>query len=900
MAECPGTPASGAAYRLGVDLGTTFTAAAVGDGGVPWVLGLGNRALQVPSVVFLGADGGFLVGEAAERRGTAEPDRLVREFKRRLGDKVPLMVGGVSVTAEELMGHLLRWVVEHAVERMGGPPSEVVLTYPANWGPFKISLLQEIVALAGLGTWRGCPEPVAAAAQYAASVRVAVGDRLAVYDLGGGTFDVCVLEKTEDGFAVLGSPEGVERLGGVDFDELVFGLVWESLGDKVAALDPDDEAVTVGLARLRRECVEAKEALSGDVDAVVPVSLPGLSTAVRITRSEFESLIRPSLEATMAGLSRALRSATVEATDLRAIVLVGGSSRIPLVGEMLQREFGVPTALDIHPKHDVALGAVRVGESGLSTGVGNASVAVPASGAAPAAAADATALAAGVGGDTTMPSSVDAPPEQSPGQFPPAEFRAGDLPADFQAGQPPPSFQPEQMAAEFQPGQSVPAGYPLEQGMPAGFSPGQGMPAEFPPGQGMPAEFQPDGFPPSQADQLAAPAQAPEGQPDLAGAAPGGGIPGAPAGGGSAVRRRPPIAALIIIAAAVVAGVLAGVGYVNLRDNLFTPGNPVTSASSVDSPTEEASSTDTESPSTTPTDEVPTLPRSEPLTETQMLVPVLIDGAYDIYLGDTDSDAPVRPLIEAAGNDTNPSLSPDRATMIYSHDGRLRVAAVDGSDSRDLFDPVPDECAKTMTRPAWDPSDPTRIVTACQSADGTWGLYVIRLDGAILKKLSEGDDKVGDPGYSPDGAQVVFWAAPADSGFDGGELFIADADGDGKPRRLTKSTATRHDADPAWSPNGDAIAFRRREKTNSDVYVVPADASQSPNALADSSADEQDPSWSPAGDEIAYKSIEESSDWPDSTLDRVWLMDSDGDGKRVLWTEDVRLLAQTAPAWTSR
>jgi molecular chaperone DnaK len=860
MAEGPATPASGAAYRLGVDLGTTFTAAAVGDGGVPWVLGLGNRALQVPSVVFLGADGGLLVGEAAERRGTAEPDRLVREFKRRLGDRVPLMIGGVSVTAEELMGHLLRWVVEHAVERMGGPPSEVVLTYPANWGPFKISLLQEIVALAGIGTWRGCPEPVAAAAQYAASVRVAVGDRLAVYDLGGGTFDVCVLEKTEDGFAVLGSPEGVERLGGVDFDELVFGQVWDSLGEKVAALDADDEAVTVGLARLRRECVEAKEALSGDVDAVVPVSLPELSTAVRITRSEFESLIRPALEATMAGLSRALRSASVEAKDLRAIVLVGGSSRIPLVGEMLQREFGVPTALDIHPKHDVALGAVRVGESGLSTGVGSTSAAVPASGPAPAAAAATALAAAAQGHDTTMPRPLQAPPEQG-----------------------------------------MPAEFPPEQGMPAEFPPGQGMPAEFSPGQGMPAEFQPNGFQ-SQPDQFGAPAQALEGPPHLAEGMPGGGPPiaSAPGGGGAAIRRRPPIAALIIAAAAVVAGVLAGVGYVNLRGSPSTHSNPESSTSSVDSPTEETSSTDTEAPSTTPTDEVPTLPRSEPLTDTQMLVPVLIDGAYDIYLGDTDAEGPVRPLIEAGGNDTNPSLSPDRATMIYSHDGRLRVAAVDGSDSRDLFDPVPDECAKTMTRPAWDPSDPSRIVAACQSADGTGGLYVIRLDGTVLKKLSKGGDKVGDPGYSPDGAQVVFWAAPADSGFDGGELFIANADGKGKIRQLTTATATRHDADPAWSPNGETIAFRRREKTNSDVYVVTADGSESPRALADTPADEQDPSWSPAGDEIAYKSIASSPDWPDSTLDRVWLMDGDGDGKRVLWTEDVRLLAQTAPAWTSR
>jgi molecular chaperone DnaK len=444
----------------------------------------------------------------------------------------------------------------------------------------------------------------------------------------------------------------------------------------------------------------------------------------------------------------------------------------------------------------------------------------------------------------------------------------------------------------------MPAESPPGQGMPAESPPEQGMPAEFPPGQGMPAEFQPEGFPPSQPDQLAAPAQAFEGSPNLAGSVPGGGIPGAPApGSGSPVLRRPPLAALIIVAAAVVAGVLAGFGYVYLRGNPFTPANPVTSILPTDSPTDEPSSTPSETAST---DEEPTLPRSTPLTDTQMLVPVLIDGAFDIYLGDTDAEAPVRPLVEADGNDTNPSLSPDRATMIYSHEGRLRVAAADGSDARDLFDPVPDECAKSMSRPAWDPSDPTRIISACQDADGTSGLYVIRLDGTVLKKLSEGDDRVGDPGYSPDGSQVVFWAAPVDSRFDGGELFIADANGDGKPRQLTKSTATRHDADPAWSPNADAIAFRRREKTNSDVYVVAADGSQSPRALADSSADEQDPSWSPTGDEIAYKSIEESSDWPDSTLDRVWLMDSGGDGKRVLWTKGVRLLAQTAPAWTNR
>ena len=191
--------------------------------------------------------------------------------------------------------------------------------------------------------------------------RVAPGDRVAVYDLGGGTFDACVLEKTDTGFRALGTPEGVEHLGGVDFDAAVLGHVLGALGANAAALDPEDPAVTTGLARLRRDCVEAKEALSTDVDTLVPVALPGLSTTVRVTRAEFELMIRPALAETLAAMGRALQSARVEASTLRGILLVGGSSRIPLVSELLTREFMVPTALDAHPKHDVALGSVRVG-----------------------------------------------------------------------------------------------------------------------------------------------------------------------------------------------------------------------------------------------------------------------------------------------------------------------------------------------------------------------------------------------------------------------------------------------------------------------------------------------------------------------------------------------------------
>lgn len=348
-------------YRVGVDLGTTFTAAAVANGQPPTMVGLGNRALQIPSVLFLAPDGQLMCGESAERRGLAEPDRVVREFKRRIGDSVPILVAGSPYSAQSLTARLLRHVWLTTRDRMGSAPDEVVLTHPANWGPYKLELLDQVASIADVGPVIRCPEPVAAAAQYAAQNKVDIGSTIAVYDLGGGTFDACVLSETANGFELVGVPEGIEHLGGIDFDEALFQNAIGLLGSRIEQLDPDDPQTTLGLNRLRRDCVDCKEALSSDVDAVLPVALPGLSTTLRFTRSDFEGLIRPALEETMDAMARALRSADVTPDRLSAIVLVGGSSRIPLVGELVQQRFGIPTALDTHPKHDIALGAVQFG-----------------------------------------------------------------------------------------------------------------------------------------------------------------------------------------------------------------------------------------------------------------------------------------------------------------------------------------------------------------------------------------------------------------------------------------------------------------------------------------------------------------------------------------------------------
>ncbi len=363
-------------YALGVDLGTTYTAAAVRVDGRAQIVRLGSRRAEIPSLVFMREDGVVLVGDAAERRGADEPVRLAREFKRRLGDPVPVLVGGSPYSAHALMARVLEHVYRTVVRQQEGPPSIVCVTHPANWGPYKRELLTQAVQMADVPDVQLRPEPEAAAVQYAAQERVRPGEIIAVYDLGGGTFDAAVLRKTDTGFEVLGEPAGIEQLGGVDFDEAVLNHVMEVLGSRVDGLDPEDPAVREALVQLRRDCVTAKEDLSDDTEVLVPVALPSLHTRVRLNRSEFEAMIGPVLVETTQALRRALRSAEVSAGDLRSILLAGGSSRIPLVSEVLSTQFERPLALDGDPAHNVALGAALA--AGVASAPRRAAVRAPA------------------------------------------------------------------------------------------------------------------------------------------------------------------------------------------------------------------------------------------------------------------------------------------------------------------------------------------------------------------------------------------------------------------------------------------------------------------------------------------------------------------------------------------
>ncbi|PZS29602.1 MAG: hypothetical protein DLM61_12585, partial [Pseudonocardiales bacterium] len=349
-------------YWLGIDVGTTFTAAAIcrqeaGRPGVPEVVGLGTRSTAVSSVLYLAPDGQIVVGEAAERRAVTDPDRVVREFKRRIGDEVPMVVGGRAHAAPEIAAMVLGWVIERVAAREGGPAAGIVVTHPAGWGPYKISTMTAAVRAAGLASVTFRTEPEAAAASYAVAQRIESGSTIAVYDLGGGTFDAAVVRKTgATTLRVLGVPQGLEALGGADFDDAIMRHVVAAV-PALAGLDPEDPATLAATVALRRECTEAKEALSSDTEVTIPVLAPGVQAQVRLVRAEFEDMIRPQVVQTVEALRRALRSAEVEPGDLDAVLLVGGSSRVPLVAQLVSAELGRPVAIDADPKAAIALGA---------------------------------------------------------------------------------------------------------------------------------------------------------------------------------------------------------------------------------------------------------------------------------------------------------------------------------------------------------------------------------------------------------------------------------------------------------------------------------------------------------------------------------------------------------------
>jgi molecular chaperone DnaK len=362
-------------YGLGIDLGTSCTVAAIsriGTGSaVPEIVALGVDKPGMPTVLHCADDGTVLVGAAAEALVLRDPERVFRGFLHR-------GTGAAGVDAQWLSAQVVRSVVDAVTAREGGPPQRITLAHSPAWGPDECHLLAEALDQVDLPDVALVPAPVAAAEACLAGGGAA-GVPVAVYDLGA-TFCASVLRRAGNGFALL--PGAVlAGGGGARFDELVLEWVLDELGEQVAVADLDDHAVLAGMAGLVTNCVAAREALGARTEVTIPVSLPGLDTAVRLSRGELASLVEPTLRDTVAALRSALSAANVTPAAVGTVLVIGGCTAMPQVTRLLTAELGRPVTVPADPALAVARGAAVLAAPVPSTvvlaGPGTAALAGP-------------------------------------------------------------------------------------------------------------------------------------------------------------------------------------------------------------------------------------------------------------------------------------------------------------------------------------------------------------------------------------------------------------------------------------------------------------------------------------------------------------------------------------------
>lgn len=347
-------------YSLGIDVGATFVGAAIARTTAVEMFPFGDGPGVVPAVVCRGDNGGVATGVTTGSQATGSPDRASRGVINRLGDPMPVLLGGEAYEATDLVSVLLRDVVHQVTKTQGKPPEHVVLSHPASWGPFRRALFGQAARQAGLGRPTMVTEPEAVAARYARFRPWNDGDIVVVYDFGGTTFNATVLSWQSGQVRILGEPERVDRLGGDVLDQAILSQVNRTTDGALDQLDKHCLRTTTALDSLRRACIQAKEALSSNAETDLPVVLPGQRFDLHLTRSDFENLARSSIDQTLSAVSRALQSAQVQPDELSAVLLAGGSSNIPLVAEMVSAELRSSVIADSQPQDVVVLGSATL------------------------------------------------------------------------------------------------------------------------------------------------------------------------------------------------------------------------------------------------------------------------------------------------------------------------------------------------------------------------------------------------------------------------------------------------------------------------------------------------------------------------------------------------------------
>lgn len=353
---------------LGIDLGTTNSAVGTVDSGFPILLANEDGRRITPSAVWIGSDGSIEVGARALRRRTLEPGRVVTSIKRLMGRRadeveehfpVPVLRGTdglprvLGKSPEEISAEILREMKRIAEWRMGVPVTKAVITVPAYFHDAQRAATKRAGGLAGLEVVRILNEPTAAALAYGLD-KLGEHSRVAVYDLGGGTFDLSILEMQDGVFQVLAT-HGDTRLGGDDLDALILRRVEERSGI----------GETSGSLRVRfmEEAERVKVTLSDHVEAVFRIPFYDGSNSIELafSRAELESIAAPWIQCTLRHCRQALADAALNPEDLNAVVLVGGSTRIPAVRRAVAELFKREPDVSQHPDEAIALGATIQG-----------------------------------------------------------------------------------------------------------------------------------------------------------------------------------------------------------------------------------------------------------------------------------------------------------------------------------------------------------------------------------------------------------------------------------------------------------------------------------------------------------------------------------------------------------
>jgi len=341
---------------LGIDLGTTNSAAAFLDGEEPRIIpnDRGNRI--TPSIVAFLGENEVLVGEAAKNQAVINIEKTVLSIKRHMGTDRTYTIDGITYRPEQVSARILQKLRYDAENYLGEPVDQAVITVPAYFSEKQRRATQEAGKLAGLKVRRIINEPTAAALAYAYEIER--NSNILVYDLGGGTFDVTFLVKEGDRFEVKATC-GDNTLGGVDFDDRLLDAVVKDFSEK-SGMDLGKDRII--LQQLREQVEKAKIELSSRETAMVALPFAGggsqpVHLSFTITRKFFEDLIRKDIERTVELSLKAVREAGAKPKNVQSLILAGGSSRIPLVRRLLAAEFDAEPEKKINPEEVVALGA---------------------------------------------------------------------------------------------------------------------------------------------------------------------------------------------------------------------------------------------------------------------------------------------------------------------------------------------------------------------------------------------------------------------------------------------------------------------------------------------------------------------------------------------------------------